>query len=111
MTEQLLHWQATNGCVLCITAGPTSMVAHFDGDLDARSLPAVRDGLLRMCQSGGDIVLDLWDVSILDLQAARLFAALARRAYSQGIRVRLRAPVRHLQAIVAAAATRPFLLA
>ena len=102
------------GCELMVTDEQADVVAHLLGALDAASAPAVRDALLLLSEAAanaGWLGVDLSTLSLLDAQGARLLAALSRRAYASGARLRLRAPAHHLQAIVAAAATRPFLLA
>ncbi len=102
------------GCEMVVTEERADMVARLLGALDAASAPSVRDALLLLLEvpaKAGCLVVDLSTLSLLDAQGATLLAAFSRHAYTTGTRLRLRAPAHHLRAIVAAAATHPFLRA
>lgn len=81
----------------------------LDGAFDRDALPPLRAALVLLAEAAtrtGGLVLDLSSVSVLDGHGARLLAALAR---GRSFHIRLRGPAHHLRAVVAAAATRPFL--
>jgi len=67
--------------------GPTLVLG---GDFDVRSTWQVRDAIYDLLQRYDDVIVDLTDVTTIDVTALRVLAVATRRAVRQGHHVRLR---------------------
>ena len=71
-----------------ITDGPT---IHLSGDFDVRSTWEVRNAIYELLQGHDvDVVIDLTDVSTIDMTALRVLAVATRQAAREGHHLTLR---------------------
>lgn len=65
----------------------------LQGDFDVRSTWEVRDAIYARLESGDfDVVVDMTDVSTIDVTALRVLAVATRRAWLAGHRLTIRNP-------------------
>jgi len=72
--------------------GGAAHVAHFEGDLDIATVPALQREVLAGTDGARIVVLDLSDVGWLDSSGLRLLDDLARTYEARGAAVRVVAP-------------------
>lgn len=65
------------------------VVVLLKGDLDRRTAPRLRAGLLPLADDGGDLVLDLGELAFLDSSGLSVFIVLHKRATARGGRLLL----------------------
>lgn len=75
-----------------VEAGDAAHVAHFAGDLDIASAPALEREVLAATEGAQRVVLDLSDVGWLDSSGLRLMDDLTRAYEARGAAVRIVAP-------------------
>jgi len=71
--------------------GPVS-VLQLVGELDISSAPALREQLLELLTSSGDVVVDLSDVSFMDSSGISVLIVAHKRSIAQGRTITLRNP-------------------
>jgi anti-sigma B factor antagonist len=75
-----------------VDPGGAAHVAHFAGDLDIATVPALQREVLAATDGARLVVLDLSDVGWLDSSGLRLLDDLARTYEGRGASVRVVAP-------------------
>ena len=77
---------------VAIDAEGAAHIAHFEGDLDVASAPALQREVVAATSRARLVVLDLSDVAWLDSSGLRLLDDLARVYEGRGVAVRIVAP-------------------
>lgn len=70
---------------------------HLRGEVDVSTLPSVELALELLLDSAGDVVVDLHDLTFLDVPGARAFAATAIRLQSTGRHMHLHGTRAHIR--------------
>jgi len=81
----------TDGAVR-VEAGAAAHVAHFEGELDLASVPAIQRDVLAATAAARRVALDLSDVTWMDSTGLRMLDDLARAYEARGAEVRIVAP-------------------
>ena len=75
-----------------VEAGAAGHVAHFEGELDLASVPAIQRDVLAATGAARRVVLDLSDVTWMDSTGLRMLDDLVRAYEARGAEARIVAP-------------------